>query len=899
MKKLVLIFIFILVQVLLFGATAESLLKPLNTAYDFTYNTNTNLNTYQATQYANKVEMQVDKILGIVPRLNKIFDCKNDSFGNTYCPEALEIASKYTAYKASTTFERTGTVTDYEKGNYAEHTSTVRDFMDGFASSHSSNVIDYQSGSGIANVGTVVDYQSNSSSITYTGSVIDYTIKKCQGLIIGGQCYDSSISSATSYQSLTCVNKTIPCMPGSDECCTITISCSGGSSASISYYDCCGYRNTINVSDVNQFLSGINYAPRYGVGTKLVCNNSGSCSVYFQNAYCDGGAIGDSFLSNTFNITSKTEYRCNDNRYYTGSFLGADPTKCYLPKDLSCPTSYEVNGTNCQKTVYYNYYSYQCPNSYTPVNNGFTSYTKSDPDTSNINDYTLDDAVNSPTPPASNCKKTINYPYYNYNCPTGYTKANNGLTSCSKTDPNNTTYDEATLSQACNSSTPPNGNCTKIIPYTYYSYECSTGYTAIDGGMATCTKTDSSNTTDNSATLAQSCNSATPPVSNCYKDVSYKFYSYGCSSSYITDNYGLSICLKTDSNKNINNSDTLDDDCNSATPPDGNCRKSYSYKYYEYQCSGTNSFNEQWKPLNTGLTSCTKSDTNINAVNTDLATACNSSTAPVNNCAATEYSCNSAIFKPAYVDGNWKCSPFYCNSDMKCGYGSCDTFSVTDMFMPTSSNPLKSELISATSACSSTYEYSDGNVTSHYIKYCTTGQIDNAVCLEKDASNKCIKFETTNASAKCMLNGTAYEPSKQYTYYTYSCNTDTNTFGNSWELINNITSDPGCIDDTFGGCISFDKLSNSCKRKTLGCSNGGTCQYNSSVSQWQCMTGSVSVSNTTCTGKICDLVLNKNISYCANESCPTVNGIYEKNNKCYIMACPDGTYEQNGLCAVK
>ena len=65
------------------------------------------------------------------------------------------------------------------------------------------------------------------------------------------------------------------------------------------------------------------------------------------------------------------------------------------------------------------------------------------------------------------------------------------------------------------------------------------------------------------------------------------------------------------------------------------------------------------------------------------------------------------------------------------------------------------------------------------------------------------------------------------------------------------------------------------------------------------MTGSVSVSNTTCTGKICDLVLNKNISYCANESCPTVNGIYEKNNKCYIMACPDGTYEQNGLCAVK
>ena len=51
-----------------------------------------------------------------------------------------------------------------------------------------------------------------------------------------------------------------------------------------------------------------------------------------------------------------------------------------------------------------------------------------------------------------------------------------------------------------------------------------------------------------------------------------------------------------------------------------------------------------------------KEDTNINAVNTDLATACNSSTAPVNNCASTEYSCNSAIFKPAFVDETGKLS---------------------------------------------------------------------------------------------------------------------------------------------------------------------------------------------------------------------------------------------------
>lgn len=1005
MKKLVLILTFILVQVFLFGGTAESLLKPQNNAYDFTYNTNTNLNTYQATQYANKVEMQVDKILGIVPRLNKIFDCKNDAYGNTYCPEALEIAGNYTAYKASTAFERTGSVTDYEKGNWKENTGTVRDFMDGFASSHASNVTDYQSGWGTANVGTVVDYQSNSTASTYTGSVVDYTSKVSSGVTLSENSYTPVLQKplknntqnnqvivgfehrstgntghnvspfttagvvqmngeAVDYSGLSGYSRSGWGWSSSVNMFNITKPASIEGMPTLVYDQnliggddgiatCSSFSNSILEPTLNSLMSNKYLIVMYKIGTTEKVSGgyweNGQCKVnvkayqattvsnsgYFiiKGIQVTGrGYITKNIVADNINVyTSGGKFYLNGVQF-TGPVVGGYFNDVYITVDFqyvgdiaynacpgtdmlfsgkcvsqhltssppSCPDTYQDNGTNCQKTVSYNYYSYGCPSTYTPVNSGFTSYSKSDPDTSNINDYSLDDAVNSATPPPSNCKKTITYSYYKYNCPTGYTINDNGLTSaCPRTDPNNTTYDEASLSQPCNNATPPDGNCTKIIPYTYYSYECSTGYTAIDKGLATCSKADSSTSTDTSSTLSQACNNSTPPPSNCYKDVNYKFYSYGCADGYITDNYGLSTCPKTDPDKSKNNTDSLDDACNSSTPPDGNCRKSYSYKYYEYQCSGTNSFNEQWKPLNSGLTSCTKSDTNINAVNTDLATACNSSTAPVNNCASTEYSCNSAIFKPAFVDGNWKCSPFYCNSDKKCGYGSCDTFSVTDVFMPTSSNPLKSELISATSACSSTYEYSDGNVTTHYIKYCTTGQIDNAVCLEKDASNKCIKFETTNASAKCMLNGTAYEPSKQYTYYTYSCNTDKNTFGNSWELINNITSDPGCIDDTFGGCISFDKLSNSCKRKTLGCSNGGTCQFNSSVSQWQCMTGSVTVSNTTCTGKICDLVLNKNISYCANESCPTVNGIYEKNNKCYIMTCPDGTFEQNGLCVVK
>ena len=31
--------------------------------------------------------------------------------------------------------------------------------------------------------------------------------------------------------------------------------------------------------------------------------------------------------------------------------------------------------------------------------------------------------------------------------------------------------------------------------------------------------------------------------------MNYKFYSYGCADGYITDNYGLSTCPKTDPDK--------------------------------------------------------------------------------------------------------------------------------------------------------------------------------------------------------------------------------------------------------------------------------------------------------------------------------------------------------------
>jgi hypothetical protein len=161
--------------------------------------------------------------------------------------------------------------------------------------------------------------------------------------------------------------------------------------------------------------------------------------------------------------------------------------------------------------------------------------------------------------------------------------------------------------------------------------------------------------------------------SNCKKTISYALYQYTCPSGYTVANAGLTTCTKTDPNITADNTSTLDDACNSATPPTGNCSKSISYKYYEYLCQAENSFLEPIKNLNSGLNACNKTDSDKTRDNTGtLDDACNSSTPPVNNCQSTEYTCNSALFKPVYVGGKWVCSPYLCNDDMKCGYGTCD-----------------------------------------------------------------------------------------------------------------------------------------------------------------------------------------------------------------------------------
>ena len=84
---------------------------------------------------------------------------------------------------------------------------------------------------------------------------------------------------------------------------------------------------------------------------------------------------------------------------------------------ITCPSGYtETTGTEtskgqCKKTIEYTYYNYLCYNNansqgynYAPTTSG-GNCNKTDTDTSNINSSTLDDACNSSTPTANNCAR--------------------------------------------------------------------------------------------------------------------------------------------------------------------------------------------------------------------------------------------------------------------------------------------------------------------------------------------------------------------------------------------------------------------------------------------------------------------------------------------------------------
>ncbi|MFK5855524.1 MAG: hypothetical protein QM503_05290, partial [Bacteroidota bacterium] len=319
----------------------------------------------------------------------------------------------------------------------------------------------------------------------------------------------------------------------------------------------------------------------------------------------------------------------------------------------------------------------------------------------------------SSTPPVNNCQKNIKYNYYSYGCPSGFSPQNHGITwQYQKTDPNRNVWNQATLDDNVNSPTPPVNNCKKVLNTTAYQFTCGAGYKLFNPGMTSCPKGTSG-----------VCNSTSTATSNCYKDIHYNYYSYGCHNLYSTKNYGLSSCKKRDPDKKRNNEATLNDNCNSPTPPVGNCSKLIGYKYYKYQCSTIPSAQgTTYKPIDSGITSSPSvKDSNQSTIsvgnilqkhkgsweqngmcfsvhtnNTGYCvgpdqrgvaergtTGCssgqtklkcwyntvNNPISPSNNCRRVRYKCNDTK-KPTLVGSRWMCSPFICSSGI-CALGIC------------------------------------------------------------------------------------------------------------------------------------------------------------------------------------------------------------------------------------
>lgn len=163
-------------------------------------------------------------------------------------------------------------------------------------------------------------------------------------------------------------------------------------------------------------------------------------------------------------------------------------------------------------------------------------------------------------------------------------------------------------------------------------------------------------------------------------------------------------------------------------------------------------------------------------------------------------------------------------------------------------------------------------------------------------STQCIKTVTSDLTCPngYELNGTTCERvlDESYTYYTYQCKNEVNEFGNNWILTKD-NKDPGCVDDTFGGCISFSRESTVCERQTLGCTNG-TCE--NTGNGFMCSLSACEEGKLPCYGQFCDLATYDRQTYCELQACPEIEGVYEENGECKILSCPDGTYEANGVC---
>ncbi len=224
----------------------------------------------------------------------------------------------------------------------------------------------------LAECGQSWDYEDG-YSVGAIGTAIDYLLKEKQykcpsnNYLLSSRYYDSCSG---------CIDQTY-----------YEVRCSTDGSVTVTHEFRLKSNNSYNggrlTATYNQDNIGNNVSNIYLGNIGQGCNYL----VYYSKT-CDGVNC---------NYNYRVNSNCNGSSYST---VNTAP----IPYAYVCPIGYFDNGSNCKKNVNYTYYNYICSAGYTATNAGGNTG-KTDPNTSTDNTSTLDDPLNSSTPPTNNCKK--------------------------------------------------------------------------------------------------------------------------------------------------------------------------------------------------------------------------------------------------------------------------------------------------------------------------------------------------------------------------------------------------------------------------------------------------------------------------------------------------------------
>ena len=415
--------------------TGTELKKPSSTAFDFTFESPQNIIKETLME---QILVAINKSNTLIRRTNKVSSCEKDIFNTTYCPELLFKATEYWDHANSQPVTRAGDVVDYAS---KEKTTQIQTLP--------ADIVTHQkplTNTYYYTIASITDHSfGNGWKVgdrwTVPGATGSGFVKR-GGIITGvgplGSPTSWSVTSEGAYASVGAPN-------GKFE--------RNGSLVSGSYWTGASWFQTVvtrcEQSTMVYILSAINpqslnFTHGWKVGDRWsvpgpVASGFSERGGYILSVDIYGIPI-------TWSLTSEGGYSSSSSSsgafkrngaYVNGSsWSGGVWSPVCANTTFACNGGGTLSGSSCK----YEVPVMKCPAGY-------------DPTTGNES-------------PIAECKKTIQYTYYNYVCNSSKNAQGYDFTpvvtggDCNKTDPNKSSVN-SNLSQPCNSSTPPNNNCVR------------------------------------------------------------------------------------------------------------------------------------------------------------------------------------------------------------------------------------------------------------------------------------------------------------------------------------------------------------------------------------------------------------------------------------------------------